>query len=459
MKKPFIHTFCTSGGYYVYDVNTDTILQVSKSVYDKLINGNPAELEEDLYVKRLKDYGYLKPNRKRITEHPDTRFIRYFAEKKVEGIILQLTQNCNLRCKYCVYSGGYYNRTHANKRMTFETAKKGIQFLLTHSSERPEKTISFYGGEPLLEFQLMKKIILWTENEVEGQNINFNFTTNATLLTEEIISFLESHNVMMLISLDGPEEIHDQFRVFADDEHGSFSTVIKNIRLLKEKFPQYFYEKVCFNTVFAANDFSCVEKYITGEELFNHSSFLSSVVNGVNKIEKVSIKNEFITETRYILFLGMLYKLGRIKKIKQMKLLESVISEMGNLEKNYPKRVELPEKWHHGGPCIPGILRLFIDVDGKFYPCEKVSELNEQVCIGNLEKGFDYEKMKAILNIEKFTSQKCKECWAYQDCRLCVACFDSKLDSKFIEEKCNMSKSKIESAYKDYCVLQDLKDK
>lgn len=400
MQTPFVHLFKTSSGCFVYDVNTDVILKVPEDVYLTIKNPQNNSTNAEKYIYKLKKCGYLKGNKLRYTEHPETRFIKYYAESKVEGLILQLTQNCNLRCKYCVYSGGYYNRTHTNKKMEWNTARKAIDFLIEHSWERPEKTISFYGGEPLLEFSLMKKCILWAEKKCEGQNITFNFTTNATLITEEIVEFLDKHKVMMLISLDGPEEIHDQFRIFANSEKGSFETVIKNVRLMKDKFPKYFRERVAFNTVFAANDFSCVEKYISGEQLFKNSSFLSSIVNGVNKKEKAVIKKEFIEDTKYILFLGLLYRLGKIKKVKQLKLLESLIIEMGEVDKQYPKRRELPSKWHHGGPCIPGILRLFVDVEGKFYPCEKVNEINENVCIGNLEDGFNYNNMSRILNVE-----------------------------------------------------------
>lgn len=376
---------------------------------------------------------------------------------RLKGMILQLTQNCNLRCKYCVYSGGYYNRKHNNKRMDWETAKKALEFFIKHSVERPEKTISFYGGEPLLEFPLMKKCILWIEETYKEQSVSFNFTTNATLLNEEIIKFLDEHNIMLLISLDGPEQIHDQFRVFSDGGKGSFNAVMRTVRLLKEQFPEYYKNKVAFNTVFAASKFACVEQFVSGETIFRDSSFLSSVVNDVNKKEKNEITEEFTVEANYTLFLGLLYRLGRIGKVKQLKLLESVIVEMGKIDKSVPKRLELPDKWHHGGPCIPGVMRLFVDVDGNFYPCEKVAETNDNVRIGNLDSGFDYEKMVDILNIENKTKENCQKCWAYQDCRLCIACFDSEFDEEKITAKCISARSQVETIYKDYCLLRELK--
>lgn len=169
MQTPFVHLFKTSSGCFVYDVNTDVILKVPEDVYLTIKNPQNNSTNAEKYIYKLKKCGYLKGNKLRYTEHPETRFIKYYAESKVEGLILQLTQNCNLRCKYCVYSGGYYNRTHTNKKMEWNTARKAIDFLIEHSWERPEKTISFYGGEPLLEFSLMKKCILWAEKKCEDK--------------------------------------------------------------------------------------------------------------------------------------------------------------------------------------------------------------------------------------------------------------------------------------------------
>lgn len=144
-------------------------------------------------------------------------------------LILQVTQNCNLRCKYCVYSGSYVNRTHTKKRMSFEIAKQAVDFYFAHNTNKDAGVISFYGGEPLLEMELIKKIVVYSEKLYEGKELRFNMTSNATLLTDEIADFLYEHNFNLTISLDGPEEVHNQSRVFADSKTGTFQCIIKNL--------------------------------------------------------------------------------------------------------------------------------------------------------------------------------------------------------------------------------------
>jgi organic radical activating enzyme len=102
-------------------------------------------------------------------------------------MILQVTQQCNLRCQYCAYSGAYYNRTHNSARMSFETAKRAIDFLLARSHESDHVHVGFYGGEPLLEFDLIKRCVDYVKKSVEGRSITFGITTNATLLNDEKI--------------------------------------------------------------------------------------------------------------------------------------------------------------------------------------------------------------------------------------------------------------------------------
>lgn len=81
-----------------------------------------------------------------------------YLTSKLQSICLQVTQDCNLRCKYCAYSENYKNRVHNNKTMSIETAKKAVDFLIHNSSESDIVGISFYGGEPLLNFKLIRKV-------------------------------------------------------------------------------------------------------------------------------------------------------------------------------------------------------------------------------------------------------------------------------------------------------------
>ena len=150
-------------------------------------------------------------------------------------MILGLTENCNLRCKYCIFSGNYEEmRTHTFKRMEKETALKSVQnmdYINEWKEYAPDKqpVISFYGGEPLLRFDLIQEVVAYVKQT--GFKTMFSMTTNGTLLTDHIIEFLVTHNVMISVSLDGSKEMHDKNRVFAN-ERGTFDVVYGNIRKL-----------------------------------------------------------------------------------------------------------------------------------------------------------------------------------------------------------------------------------
>lgn len=118
----------------------------------------------------------------------------------------------------------------------------------------------------------------------------------------------------------------------------------------------------------------------------------------------------------------------------------------------------LPEKWHRGGPCIPGVTRIFVTTEGKILPCERVCEIADISHIGDVEKGIDINKAQNILNIEKFTEDKCHECWAYSECTTCLQCCDSNADTirSNILKRCKQVKNNLEDALKDNAVLSEL---
>ena len=181
MKKPFIHLFSCSNGKYLYDVNSDNIFKISDESYQILENGNTYNHQ----LKYLEEIGFLREDKVKLTEHPAGAVLSEFYENQLHGLTLQVTQNCNLRCDYCVYSGKYNMRTHSDKTMNLEMAQAGIDYLFEHSKKINTLRIGFYGGEPLLEFDLIKCCVEYIEQKSSDKNINFYITTNATLLTPD----------------------------------------------------------------------------------------------------------------------------------------------------------------------------------------------------------------------------------------------------------------------------------
>ena len=142
--NPFIHLMETPYGKYVYDLNKSSVIKVPASVYAYLqdMSGEPdAQVGE--YLEELKAQGYLKEKRVKVSEHPVTGFYHSFIMHNLGQLTLQVTQGCNLKCEYCSYSGNYFNREHTNKKMSFETAKKAIDYFISHARDASFFGISF----------------------------------------------------------------------------------------------------------------------------------------------------------------------------------------------------------------------------------------------------------------------------------------------------------------------------
>ncbi|KHD13716.1 Cys-rich peptide radical SAM maturase CcpM [Clostridium butyricum] len=460
--KPFIHLFKTPGSYYIYDVNTNAILSVDKDVFDfleyKMDSNTSKEVDWPSEIVEFIDNGFLSSNKIKEIEHSDTDLLPDILSNNVPRITLQITQQCNLRCKYCIYSGSYSNRHHSKKNMSFETAKKGIDFLINHSNGVNEINIGFYGGEPLLEFKFIKKCVEYAEEQAEGKDISFNITSNGTIINREIIEYFDKHNIILMISLDGPKEIQDRNRQFAMDGKGTFEKVIKNVEFIKSEFPEYF-KKVTFNAVMdSRNNFNCSSEFFTTYETFKDSLVNVSLVSDGYSEETVDseISDEFIFNQEYEIFKLFLSKFNRLDEENVSKLIRVYINQI-KLDM-YDKRTithRLPDKVHHGGPCIPGVQRLFMNADGNLFPCERVSELSSIMNIGNVNDGFYIDNVSKLLNVGKITEEKCKNCWCFRFCGLCAASADH-LDG-FSEElktsHCSATANQVEEMMKDYCTL------
>ena len=183
------------------------------------------------------EQGFLTEKKKISSiKHYETDTLKDLYMYNMGNVILQVTQNCNLRCEYCVYSGSYINRVHTNKRMSFETAVKTIDFLAAHSLNCNEVSIGFYGGEPLLNMKLIQETIAYIESlHIDNLRFSYNMTTNAMLLGR-YMDYLVEKDFTLLISLDG-DEYQSGYRV---DKHGksSFTHVVGNIQKLKDTYPE-----------------------------------------------------------------------------------------------------------------------------------------------------------------------------------------------------------------------------
>lgn len=467
-KRPNVKLLKTVEGYYIFDVNTNNIVEINETLFhyfENMLSGGIEKREilseqDAKTMNKMIENGLLSEVREIEIEHSMTEYLEDILKNELAHLCLQVTQNCNLRCEYCVFSGSYINRTHTNRRMDWNVAKRAIDFLYEHSGNSDnEILIGFYGGEPILEIDLIKKCIEYARNIFRDKHVQFNLTSNATMLNEEIIDYLLQNDIAITISLDGPEEVQDSHRKRMDGT-GSYHKVMENIELLLSKKKYELNRNILFNSVLSDDvDLKEVIHFFNKDNRVNSFTHQISLVNDVNlvseKKHRIS-KNRAVRE--YENFKAFLYGIGRIspKMVSQMAF-SYVYSVVDNF---YDRSIgdKKLKKAHPGGPCIPGQHKLFCDVDGRLYPCERVSETSDVMKIGDIYSGFDIDAAKRILNVGKVTKNECSKCWVFDFCTQCIAFADGgkEISREKRLKECSRVKRDIEEMLKDYIVLQKL---
>lgn len=421
--KPLIYPIKTPFGYYFYETQRNEIIAVNEELYERIVNwdseeelvNGQTESKTTRAVEELRELGYLREPYIEKLEHPATKYLGIILERKISKILLQLTQRCNLRCNYCVYSEekNFGTRNHSNKDMSYETAKKAIDFYMEHSVDCEEKAISFYGGEPLLQFDLIKKIITYCNDVFRGHKIIYSITTNGTLLTDEIMDFLVKNQVYITVSFDGPKKIHDKNRRFVNGT-GSYDVVIKNLERLKHKCENKM--KCTVNMVVDPdNDYQEICNFFH-EPIVKGLNVHWNMVEEDNDIKRTG--DQFASAYEYQTFLGYV-RYFREKNFDAPDGLVKETFEGRAISDFHLQAFDLPRITAPGGPCVPGKMRLMADCDGNLFPCERVSETSSCMKVGSLDTGFNLEKVSKLLNVSQIT-EECKNCWAFTLCSVCA---------------------------------------
>lgn len=450
-------TFKTPLAFYVYDRNTNTILRINQEEYNNLKKAEDKlnDIEPKL-LKKFQAKGYLEENIVEKIEHPQVPILEHHLNHRISQLVLQVTQKCNLRCSYCVYSGTYDNRVHSNAEMDFETAKKAIDFHHEHSDELEEVIVGFYGGEPLLRLDLIKECVNYISSKIEGKKVSYSITTNGTLLDYDTMKFLIDNNFNILVSLDGPKKEHDENRKFVNGK-GSFDTIMNNISQIKQHNSD-FIKKIRFNTVInPKHNYTCIKNYFETDEIISEIDVAMNVVETLKSKENIAFHDIFYIARAYDYFKLLL---ALIKKIDMKYVTKLLCLQQVSINERYKTlndTISIGKVVHHGGPCIPGSRRLFVAATGDLYPCERVSESSNIMSIGHINNGIDLEKAKKILNIGELTKENCKKCWALPNCMMCVAMADG--GNIFSKEKklshCRQSINEVLLNLKEICMLKE----
>ena len=466
MNDPFIHLIKTKYGFYCFDVNTNSILKISRESYEYLNRDyqceSAANIPDNEMPEEINDIiekGYLSNVRPEKIEMQETNIIPYYLNNRLEKLTLQVTQQCNFCCSYCPYSLGddSYYHTHNSKHMTWEVAKKAIDFFIKRTRDTSVINFGFYGGEPLLQYDLIKKCIIYIKEQLEGRNVTFTMTTNGSLLTSERIKFLIDNNVAITVSFDGPREIQNKNRKHKSDGSGTFDDVYNKLMEIKKENPDY-YKKIAFNCVVdPANDCGKINQFFSCD-VFKDKSIQTPLVYPINE-RRLYYSEKFIDNYKFDTVAAMLAKAEIVPLSKLTVLAKNTYYALEWFEKGLSPKLELPRKIGHSGPCKPGIMRLFVTCDGSFYPCEKIDDCSQLLKIGSIADGLNEERIKNIYNLFHVNDNRCRNCWNLLHCNICArsVVYDNKVSEKLYKTACDESCNSTEKNMKKIIAIREAK--
>lgn len=337
----------------------------------------------------------------------------------LDTLVINCTESCNLNCGYCIYSGNYASeRAHNNSgRMKEHIALRALDDFLAHSIDEPN--ITFYGGEPLLEKDLISKVIERAK-QAKNKSPKYAMTTNLTLARESM-AWLAANNMMITVSLDGPKEVHDKWRKYRNGA-GSYDLIIGNLKLIERNFPKYFESKIAISATI-----SSPEKLAELKCFFEGHPLISRLPLRMQSVERNFLSREsdvgkgFTSENLAVadsLFWEMAEAYCNKVAYGKTTWFEKALFDMP-LYQAYTRSVGMQKGTiYPRGMCVPGVRKLFVDAKGDYYMCEKIGK---RLKLGDVSSGLSKKKMEAALS--GFCSLRqgvCGDCWAYKDCPSCA---------------------------------------
>ena len=247
-----IHQYKLNGMNIVIDVNSGAVHVVDDVAYDIIAMYESHSTEEivDAMVERygdlpdvdaaeirdcMEDIEKLKDQGKLFSEDKFSHLAGKMKQSPIiKALCLHVAHTCNLNCAYCFASQGEYHGDRAV--MSFEVGKQALEFLIAHSGTRRNLEVDFFGGEPLVNFDVVKQLVAYARSREEetGKHFRFTLTTNGVLLDDEVTEFLNKEMNNVVLSLDGRKEVNDRFRVdYAGN--GSYDRIVPNFQRFVEK--------------------------------------------------------------------------------------------------------------------------------------------------------------------------------------------------------------------------------
>ena len=366
-----------------------TMLQRYEEVSEKDIEETMREVEKLIKERKLFS--------KDIYENKDLDLKR--RDTVVKALCLHIAHTCNLNCEYCFAGQGKYHGEDA--LMSFEVGKQALDFLVKNSGSRKNLEVDFFGGEPLVNFEVVKQLVKYARSIEKDVNKHFRFTltTNGVLLDDEVIDFLNQEMNNVVLSLDGRKEIHDRLRRRLDGK-GSYDIIVPKFKNFVEKRGN---KEYYMRGTFTRNNLDFTKDIFHMADLGFQELSMEPVVSEPGT--EYALREEDL-ETIY-----EQYEILAKEMIKRKK--------QGNPFTFYHYMIDLS-----AGPCIykritgcgSGTEYLAVTPSGDFYPCHQFVG-DKKFLMGNVREGVTNTSLRNEFKLcNAYSRKECKDCWAKLYC-------------------------------------------
>ncbi len=408
-----VHTYKSNGYNIVLDVNSGAVHCVDDVAYDiiemleagidrKMIMVDVLEKYQQLQEVTVEDIDGLKRQGKLFSEDIYADMSGEFKKRQsvVKAICLHVAHDCNLACKYCFAGEGEYQQGHRGL-MSYEVGKKALDFLIANSGTRKNLEVDFFGGEPLMNWEVVKKLVAYgrEQEKLHRKNFRFTLTTNGILLDDEVIEFANREMSNVVLSLDGRKEVNDKLRV-SRNEKGSYDIILPKFLKMAESRNQENY-------------------YIRGTYTHYNTDFSKDILHMADLGFKELSMEPVVAPDHAD------YALTEEDLPKLLEEYDRLACEMikrkkeGNGFNFYHYTIDLT-----GGPCIVkrisgcgvGTEYMAVTPEGDLYPCHQFVG-DEHFLLGNVFEGV---KNRSVCDEFKscniYSHGECKECFARMYC-------------------------------------------
>ena len=416
-----IHQYINNGYHIVLDVNSGSVHSVDALLYDAveilakivpdmekpmpLTDDQKKAVREALVCKysaediedALSDIQELIDAEELFAADIYKDYVIDFKKRQtvVKALCLHIAHDCNLRCEYCFASTGDFGE--GRKLMPLETGKQAIDFLLKHSANRKNLELDFFGGEPLMNFEVVKQVVAYARSKEQeyGKHFRFTITTNGMLLNDDNIDFINKEMSNVVLSIDGRKAVNDRMRKRVDGK-GSYDIILpKYQRLVAQRGDKEYYVRgtyTKYNLDFSNDVFDLLE----------------------HGFDQISVEPVMADENDpYAITEADLPAIFKEYEVLMNKILD--YEKTGKKFNFFHFMLDLDQ-----GPCAIKRLRgcgcgneyVAITPDGDIYPCHQFVGMEEWK-MGNLEEGtFDQAKKADFAKAHIYTKPDCRECWA-----------------------------------------------